>query len=51
MNGIETGHRRTTFEDFPEPQNKRLMVRLWLRNAGGATRYRGKRSACWRGER
>jgi len=40
VNNLETGHRRTTFEDFPEPQNKRLMVRLWLRNAG-EPRYQG----------
>lgn len=40
VNNLETAHRRTTFEDFPEPQNKRLMVRLWLRNAG-EPRYQG----------
>ena len=40
VNNLETGHRRTTFEDFPEPQNKRLVVRLWLRNAG-EPRYQG----------
>lgn len=34
VNNLETAHRRTTFEDFAEPQRKRLMVRLWLRNAG-----------------
>ncbi|MEO8443161.1 MAG: TauD/TfdA family dioxygenase [Betaproteobacteria bacterium] len=40
VNNLETGHRRTTFEDYSEPGNKRLMVRLWLRNAG-APRYQG----------
>ena len=35
VNNLETCHRRTTFEDYPEPHRKRLMVRLWLRNAGG----------------
>ena len=40
VNNLEIGHRRTTFEDFPEPQQKRLMVRLWLRNAG-EPRYQG----------
>lgn len=35
VNNLETGHRRTAFEDFPEPANKRLMIRLWLRDAGG----------------
>lgn len=34
VNNLETGHRRTAFEDFPEPANKRLMVRLWLRDSG-----------------
>jgi hypothetical protein len=40
VNNLEIGHRRTTFEDYAEPQNKRLMVRLWLRNAG-QPRYQG----------
>ncbi len=26
------GHRRTAFTDFPEPERKRHLVRLWLRN-------------------
>ena len=35
VNNLETCHRRTTFEDYyDEPQKKRLLVRLWLRNAG-----------------
>ncbi|CAB3768973.1 TauD/TfdA family dioxygenase [Paraburkholderia humisilvae] len=28
------GHRRTGFVDYPEPERKRHLVRLWLRNAG-----------------
>ena len=40
VNNLELCHRRTTFEDHAEPQNKRLMIRLWLRNAG-APRYQG----------
>lgn len=39
-NNLETGHRRTVFEDPPESPTKRLMVRLWLRNAGDP-RYQG----------
>jgi alpha-ketoglutarate-dependent taurine dioxygenase len=28
------GHRRTGFRDFPEPEKKRHLVRLWLRDWG-----------------
>ncbi|MBM3650227.1 MAG: TauD/TfdA family dioxygenase [Alphaproteobacteria bacterium] len=28
------GHKRTAFEDWPEPARKRLLVRLWLRDSG-----------------
>lgn len=28
------GHRRTGFEDWSDPDRKRLLVRLWLRNEG-----------------
>ena len=28
------GHRRTGFRDFPEPERKRHLVRLWLRERG-----------------
>jgi alpha-ketoglutarate-dependent taurine dioxygenase len=28
------GHRRTAFRDWPEPERKRLLVRLWLRDTG-----------------
>ena len=33
-NNRELGHRRTQFEDFAELPNKRLLLRLWLRDAG-----------------
>jgi alpha-ketoglutarate-dependent taurine dioxygenase len=29
------GHKRTAFTDWPEPERKRLLVRLWLRDGGG----------------
>ena len=28
------GHKRTSFEDWPEPERKRTLIRLWLRNHG-----------------
>jgi len=28
------GHRRTAFEDWPEPERRRHLVRLWFRQAG-----------------
>ena len=34
------GHRRTGFEDWPDPARKRLLVRLWLRD-WGARSYNG----------
>jgi alpha-ketoglutarate-dependent taurine dioxygenase len=34
------GHKRTAFEDWPEPERKRLLIRLWLRN-GGRPFYNG----------
>ena len=40
VNNLETAHRRTTFEDYSEPEKKRLMIRLWLRNRGDV-RYQG----------
>lgn len=40
VNNLETCHRRTTFEDHADPQKKRLLIRLWLRNAGHP-RYQG----------
>ena len=35
------GHRRTGFEDWPEPQLKRLLVRLWLRDWGSSDYHGG----------
>lgn len=40
VSNLETCHRRTAFEDHAEAVNKRLMIRLWLRDAGDA-RYQG----------
>ena len=40
VNNLELCHRRTTFEDYENPKDKRLLIRLWLRNAGD-TRYQG----------
>jgi alpha-ketoglutarate-dependent taurine dioxygenase len=34
------GHKRTAFRDWPEPERKRLLVRLWLRD-GGSRAYNG----------
>ncbi len=34
------GHCRTAFEDYPEPERKRRLVRLWLRDSG-RTFYHG----------
>jgi alpha-ketoglutarate-dependent taurine dioxygenase len=34
VNNRATGHARTEFVDFPEPERKRHLVRLWLRDAG-----------------
>ena len=36
VNNRATGHARTEFVDHPEPERKRHLVRLWLRDAGGA---------------
>jgi hypothetical protein len=40
VNNRELCHRRTRFEDFPEPGKKRLLMRVWLRNSG-STHYQG----------
>jgi alpha-ketoglutarate-dependent taurine dioxygenase len=40
VNNRATGHARTEFVDFPEPERKRHLVRLWLRDAGRRG-YRG----------
>lgn len=34
INNYTTLHARTEFEDFPEPNRRRWMVRLWLRSFG-----------------
>jgi alpha-ketoglutarate-dependent taurine dioxygenase len=40
VNNRLTGHARTEFEDHPEPERRRHLVRLWLREAGRRG-YRG----------
>lgn len=40
VNNLLTGHARTEFEDYPEPERKRHLVRLWLRRSGKRG-YRG----------
>jgi len=40
VNNRATGHARTEFVDFPEPERRRHLVRLWLRDAGRRG-YRG----------
>jgi alpha-ketoglutarate-dependent taurine dioxygenase len=40
VNNRATGHARTEFVDFPEPERRRHLVRLWLRD-GGKRGYRG----------
>ena len=40
VNNRATGHARTEFVDVPEPERKRHLVRLWLRDAGKRG-YRG----------
>jgi len=40
VNNRATGHARTEFVDHPEPERKRHLVRLWLRD-GGRRGYRG----------
>ena len=34
INNRTLGHCRTAFEDYPEPERKRHLVRLWLRDCG-----------------
>ncbi|MEM9683287.1 MAG: TauD/TfdA family dioxygenase [Pseudomonadota bacterium] len=34
VNNRRLGHRRTAFTDWPEPERKRHLVRLWFRNNG-----------------
>ena len=40
VNNRATGHARTEFVDHPEPERKRHLVRLWLRDSGRRG-YRG----------
>ena len=40
VNNRWCGHGRASYTDDPEPERKRLMLRLWHRD-GGARRYRG----------
>ena len=40
VNNRELCHRRTQFEDFDDPKERRLLMRLWLRNAG-SVKYPG----------
>ena len=44
------GHKRTAFRDWPEPERKRLLVRLWLRDSGSRA-YNGDRSGQIRARR
>ena len=36
VNNTALGHRRTGFRDWPEPERKRHLIRLWLRDGGRA---------------
>jgi alpha-ketoglutarate-dependent taurine dioxygenase len=40
INNTALGHRRTGFRDWPEPERKRHLIRLWLRD-GGRPFYNG----------
>ena len=40
VNNRMLGHKRTGFRDWPEPDRKRHLVRLWLRD-GGRVFYNG----------
>jgi alpha-ketoglutarate-dependent taurine dioxygenase len=40
LNNLAMGHRRTGFTDWPEPERKRHLIRLWLRDTG-ARAYNG----------
>ena len=35
LNNRRLGHRRTAFEDWPEPDRRRHLLRLWVRREGG----------------
>lgn len=34
VDNLAIGHKRTGFRDWPEPERKRLLIRLWLRDRG-----------------
>jgi alpha-ketoglutarate-dependent taurine dioxygenase len=34
VDNLAIGHKRTGFRDWPEPDRKRLLIRLWLRDRG-----------------
>lgn len=34
VNNVAVGHKRTGFTDWPEPERRRRLVRLWLRDEG-----------------
>ena len=34
INNTALGHMRTGFRDWPEPERKRHLIRLWLRDHG-----------------
>jgi hypothetical protein len=36
LNNRRIAHKRTGFRDWPEPERKRHLVRLWLRDRGRA---------------
>jgi hypothetical protein len=37
LNNRRIGHRRTAFVDWPEPEKKRHLIRLWLRDHGSSS--------------
>lgn len=34
VDNLRCGHRRTAFKDFHEPERRRHLIRMWLRNSG-----------------
>jgi len=34
VNNKQLGHRRTAYQDWSEPERRRHLVRIWLREAG-----------------
>ena len=41
VNNRRLGHRRTAFTDWPEPDRRRHLVRVWLRDAGRRSYHGG----------